>query len=170
MAATDSAINIAWWSAGPKIERVLRDAPCSVLCMRGRPIREKDWKRPRLHHVLLLTELDDHGERALEKITPWVLKFDSLLHLFPLLKNHPAGPVEETVLTRVNQVGPPRTNVLMFADPDNRVHNLFDVIAHKPIDLVVMTPWTRSEFSLRWINDVLVRLLRDARCPILVVR
>src|SRR5258708_25205601 len=70
MASTGNSVGLAWWSAGRMIERVIRHAPCSVLCIRGRPVKQKDWKRPRFKHILLLVELSPSGSVPLARVMP----------------------------------------------------------------------------------------------------
>jgi nucleotide-binding universal stress UspA family protein len=168
MASTVKAFHLAWWSAGKTMERILSRAACSVLCLRGQPVKEKDWKRPNYRHVLLLTELGGRGNDELHKVLPLVHRFNSVLHVFPL--HQEKKPADQTALRELCQNDELRTNVLLFAHPENRGQNLLNFVAETPIDLIVMTPRTRKEFSNRLISDVFVRLMKATDCPILVLR
>jgi nucleotide-binding universal stress UspA family protein len=170
MAATSQRVDLTWWSAGKTIERVIQDAPCSVLCLRGKPLKEKDWKRPAFRHIALLTHLGPQQQVLMDGIAPWVKRFHSILHVFPLQNGRRAGSGEKDALRELCQIQDIRTNVLLFADPKNRMQNLLTFVEETPVDLIVMTPRTRSEFSNRLISDIFVRLLRLAKCPILLLR
>ena len=170
LAATNDGVNLAWWSAGRTIERIVKDAPCSVLCLRGRPSKEKDWKRPRFRHVLLLAELNPHGISPVAKLMPWIERFNSMLHIFPLTSSNFKETGEQSALRELCQLDAVRTNVLLFSKPQNRIQNLLNFISETPIDLIVMTPRTRAAFSNRLITDIFVRLLRVTPSPILLLR
>lgn len=169
MASTDHGGSLAWWSAGAAIERVIKGTSCSVLCMRGRPLKEKDWKRPRYKHILLLVELTGRGGVPLLRLLPWVQTFNSMLHIFPLLPDERAAGDAET-LREVSKLEPARTNVLLFANPAKRMKNLVNFVEHTPIDLIAMAPQTRSKFSNRFVDDLLVRLLKVTESPVLLLR
>jgi nucleotide-binding universal stress UspA family protein len=168
MAAKKVGNSLAWWSAGSTIESVIAKAPCSVLCVRGRAEKEDDWKRPRFRHLLLLTEVTATGTVPLNKVMPWVRRFNSMLHIFPLgdLKHD----TEQSTLRDLCQQDEVRTNVLLFAKPGNRTENLLKFIAETPVDLIVMTPRTRAKFSNRLLSDIFVRLLRATDVPVLLLR
>jgi nucleotide-binding universal stress UspA family protein len=170
MASTDDGVNLAWWSAGRMTERIIRGATCSVLCMRGRAVKEKDWKRPRFKHILLLMELNPAGSQPLLKVLPWVQKFNSLLHIFPLVNSAKVAEQEVGALQHAADLGAAHTNVLLFARPENRVQNLIDFVGDTPIDLIAMAPRTRGEFSNRLVSDILVKLLKVTESPILLLR
>jgi nucleotide-binding universal stress UspA family protein len=170
MAATTDGVNLAWWSAGDILEKIVKKAACSVLCMRGRPVKDKDWKRPRFRHILLLTELAPGDSSPLAKVLPWVQRFNSMLHIFPMLSGEDAESGEQTALRELCQLDAVRTNVLLFSKPENRMNNLLNFVGETPIDLIVMTPRTRARFSNRLISDIFVRLLRVTDSPILLLR
>jgi nucleotide-binding universal stress UspA family protein len=167
MASTHDGRRLAWWSAGKTIERVLGHSTCSVLCLRGQQLKEPEWKRPHYRHVLLLTELGGRGNDELQKVLPLVQRFNSMLHVFPL---HREKSTEQTALRDLCYNDELHTNVLLFSHPEKRVQNLLNFVAETPIDLIVMTPRTRKEFSNRLISDVFVRLMEATNCPILVLR
>lgn len=168
MAAIRAGANFAWWSAGKTIETVIQKAPCSVLCVRGRDQKEADWKRPRFRHVLLLSELSGDGNVPLAKVMPWVDRFNSLLHIFPIGDGR--SKAEQDTLRQLCQDDQTRANVLLFEKPRNRTENLFRFIADSPVDLIIMTPRTREQFSNRLFNDIFVKLLRVTDVPILLLR
>ncbi len=170
LAATNNGVNLAWWSAGKIIERIVKGAPCSVLCLRGQPMKEKDWKRPRFRHVLLLAELNPHGISPVTKLMPWIERFNSMLHIFPLHSSNFKETGEQSTLREICQLDAVRTNVLLFTKPHNRIENLLNFIGETPIDLIVMTPRTRAAFSNRLVSDIFVRLLRVTASPILLLR
>src|SRR5438093_5886606 len=76
MAANQPGARLAWWSAGKVIESVIEKAPCSVLCVRGQPVKEDDWKRPRFRHLLFLAELTADGSLPFDKVMPWVQRLN----------------------------------------------------------------------------------------------
>lgn len=168
MAAAKSGRHLAWWSAGHTIESVIENAPCSVLCVRGRPLTEEQWTRPRFRHLLLLTELTPKGEVPLAKVMPWVQRFNSMLHIFPLGDFSEKG--EYSALRDLCHQDDVRTNVLLFARPGKRMENLLKFIHETPVDLLVMTQRVRSKFSNRLISDVFVRLLSVTDVPVLLLR
>ena len=170
MAATNNGVNLAWWSAGRILEKIVKEAPCSVFCMRGRPVKDKDWKRPRFRHILLLTELTSRDSPPLGKVLPWVQRFNSMLHIFPMLSGKNAESGEQAALRELCQLETVRTNVLLFSRPENRMRNLLNFVNETPIDLIVMTARTRAKFSNRLISDIFVRLLRVTETPILLLR
>jgi nucleotide-binding universal stress UspA family protein len=170
MASKQDGVNLAWWSVGNIIESIIASTPCHVLCIRGRPIKEKDWKRPRFKHVLSLTELGSAGAETFVKVLPLVHKFNSMLHVFPLVTGRKGDLAEDNALRGVAEINPARTNVLLFAKPDKRLHNLLAFVKKTPIDLIVMAPRTRAKFSNRLVNDVLVKLLRVTDSPVLLLR
>jgi nucleotide-binding universal stress UspA family protein len=170
MASTHNSVTLTWWSAGRMIEQVIKTAPCSVLCMRGRPFRETDWKRPRFKHILLLVELSPGGAQPFLKILPWVHTFNSMLHIFPLLGRSLNQTADENPLREVAQLNATQTNVLLFADPQKRMRNLMNFVRKTPIDLIAMSPRTRAQFSNRLISDILVKLLAVTQSPILLLR
>lgn len=171
MASNINGVNLAWWSVGNIIESIIANVPCHVLCVRGRPVKSKDWKRPRFKHILSLTELGPDGAGRFVKVLPLVHKFNSMLHIFPLvtgrLKPVPDG---DNPMREVAQLNGGQTNVLLFADPAKRVRNLLTFVEKTPIDLIVMSPSTREKFSNRLLNDILVKLLRVTDSPVLLLR
>jgi nucleotide-binding universal stress UspA family protein len=170
MAANNNGVNLAWWSVGNVIESIIARMPCHVLCIRGRPVKDKDWKRPRFKHVLLLTELGPGGAEPFLKVLPWVHKFNSMLHVFPLMTGRLRSSAEANPLREVARIHAARTNVLLFAQPDKRMRNLLNFVQKTPIDLIAMTSNTRSKFSNRLLNDILVKLLRATDSPVLLLR
>ncbi|HVM60211.1 MAG TPA: universal stress protein [Verrucomicrobiae bacterium] len=170
MASNNGGVSLAWWSVGSVIESVLDSTTCHVLCIRGRKLKEKDWKRPRFKHVLWLAELGAAGAEAFVKVLPLVQKFESVLHVFPLVKGWAHGSMEHNPLREVAKIHPAQTNILLFAKPDKRLRNLLDFVNKTRIDLIVMTPRTRARFSNRLLNDVLVKLLRVTDSPVLMLR
>jgi len=170
MAATSQRSDLTWWSAGKTVERVIERAPCSVLCLRGQPIKEKEWKRPSFHHVALLTELGGQQEALLQRVIPWVKRFNSVLHIFPLQSGRRTESGQQTALRELCQLQEVNANVLLFSDPKHRMQNLMNFLNDTPIGLIVMTPRTRARFSNRLVSDILVRLLRIAKCPVLLLR
>jgi nucleotide-binding universal stress UspA family protein len=170
MASNNNGTGLAWWSAGRHIDRVIKNAPCSVLCMRGRSIKEKDWKRPRFKHILLLVELGPNGVTSLVKVLPWVQKFNSMLHIFPLLNSQQIALASDSSLREVSKLNSAYTNVLLFADPDKRMRNLMNFVGKTPIDLIVMTPRTRAQLSTPLISDIVAQLLKVTESPILLLR
>ena len=170
MASNNDGVNLAWWSVGSIIESIIASTSCHVLCVRGRPIKDKDWKRPRFKHVLSLTELGSAGAETFLKILPLVQKFNSMLHVFPLVTGRTGSSPEDHPLRKVAEISPAQTNILLFARPDKRLRNLLDFVKKTPIDLIVMAPRTRAKFSNRLVNDVLVKLLRVTDSPVLLLR
>ena len=170
MASNNGGVNLAWWSVGSVIESVIDDTACHVMCIRGRKIKDEDWKRPRFKHVLWLAEMGPAGAETFLKVLPLVHKFDSALHVFPLVRGRKANSAEANPLHQVSAIKPVQTNVLLFAKPDKRLRNLLDFVKKTPIDLIVMAPRTRARFSNRLVNDVLVKLLRVTDSPVLLLR
>jgi nucleotide-binding universal stress UspA family protein len=170
LAATSKRIELTWWSAGPTVERLIREAPCSVFCIRGKPTRERDWKRPRVRHVLLLAGLDDQAPVLLKRMMPWVDRFQSVLHVFPLQGSRLRESGQRAALRELCQIEGVHPNVLFFSEPKNRMQNLLNFIAETPVDLIAMAPETRADFSNRLISDIFIQLLRLAKCPILLLR
>lgn len=168
MATVKAGSHLAWWSAGKTIESVIEKAPCSVLCVRGRPLKEEEWTRPRFRHLLLLTRLTPKGEVPLTDVMPWVQRFNSMLHIFPL--GNKAGDGDNDALRDLCHQDEMRTNVLLFAKPGNRMQNLLNFIGDTPVDLIVMSQRVRSKFSNRLFSDVFVRLLRATDVPVLLSR
>lgn len=168
LSAIRAGANFAWWSAGNTVETIIDKAPCSVLCVRGRPLKEEQWQRPRFRHMLLLTELTGGAHAPMEKVMPWVQRFNAMLHIFPLgdLKRHN----DKQALRALCHADEVRTNVLMFTKPRNRTENLLRFIADTPVDLILMTPHVRKKFTHRLFSDVFVRLLRVTDVPVLLLR
>ena len=160
--------NFAWWSAGTIVEAIIEKAPCSVLCVRGRDQRQEQWQRPRLRHLLLLTELTPGGSVPLVKVMPWVQRFNAMLHVFPL--GDLEKPAEQAALRELYQQNSTRTNVLMFKEPRRRLENLRKFIAATEVDMIVMAPRARAKFSNRLFNDIFVHLLRTTTVPVLLLR
>lgn len=170
MASTTGNRSLAWWSAGPVMEKVIAKAPCPVLCMRGRDIAEKDWQRPRFKHLLLLTEMENNPGEIFESMLPWAQAFDSMVHIFPLHRGD-APAAGKAALEQVGEKLPgSRAELLNFPNPKARTRNLLDFVAQSSIDMVAMAAGTRSRFSLRFANDILVRLLKATDCPVLILR
>lgn len=170
LAATSKRVELTWWSAGKTVEAIIRDAGCSVLCVRGKRIYPKDWKRPHFRHVLLLAEMEDGGAELMQRMMPWVERFQSVLHVFPLLSGKLKESAEQTALRELCQLDGQRANVLLFAEPKNRMENLLSFVADTPVDLIVMSPRTRARFSNRLVSDIFIQLLRRADCPVLLLR
>jgi nucleotide-binding universal stress UspA family protein len=99
-----------------------------------------------------------------------VQKFNSLLHIFPLVNSAKVAEQEVGALQHAADLGAAHTNVLLFARPENRVQNLIDFVGDTPIDLIAMAPRTRGEFSNRLVSDILVKLLKVTESPILLLR
>lgn len=169
MAATSQRVDVTWWSAGKTVERVIAEAPCSVLCARGRAVRENDWKRPSFKRVLLLIELGEQQEAVLSRLMPLVKRFRSELDIFPVTKSRRMEQ-NETSAREFCRAQSVTATVLQFDNPKNRMQNLLAILDKTPVDLIVMTPRTREKFSSRLVSDVLVRLLRLAKCPVLLLR
>jgi nucleotide-binding universal stress UspA family protein len=170
MASNNGGMNLAWWSVGSIIESIIAGTPCHVLCIRGRPIKDKDWKRPRFKHVLSLTEWGAAGTETFLKVLPLVHKFNSVLHVFPLVASGAQSSSQDHPLRQVAETRHAQTNILLFARPDKRLRNLLDFVKKTPIDLIVMAPRTRAKFSNRLVSDVLVKLLRVTDSPVLLLR
>lgn len=170
LATKNDGVNLAWWSVGNILESIIADVPCHVLCLRGRAVKDKDWKRPRFKHILLLTELGPDSSEPLLKILPWAHKFNSMLHIFPLVSGRAKPSQESSLLCDVARLDAAKTNVLLFADPAKRMRNLLSFVEKTPIDLIVMAPRTRAKFSNRLLNDILVKLLRVTDSPVLLLR
>jgi len=170
VASKKDGLNLAWWSVGNIIESIIASVPCHVLCVRGRPVKDKDWKRPRFKHILSLTELGPDVAQRFSKLLPLVHKFNSMLHVFPLVTGRAKSSRDDNPLREVAHLNAAQTNVLLFADPAKRVRNLLDFVEKTPIDLIVMAPGTREKFSNRLLNDVLVKLLRVTDSPVLLLR
>jgi len=170
MAATSQRADLTWWSAGKTVESVIEHAPCSVLCLRGQPIKEKDWKRPVFRHIALLTELGPQREALIERVIPWVNRFNSILHIFPMESGRHTESGEQTALRELCQLQDINANVLLFSDPKNRMQNLINFVNETSVDLIVITPRTRARFSNFLVSDIFVRLMRMAKCPVLLVR
>jgi len=170
LAAKNAGSKLAWWSVGNISESIIADVPCHVLCLRGQAIKDKDWKRPRFKQILLLAELDANGNEPLAKVLPWAEKFNSLLHIFPLMDGRSKREPDVTALREVAGLDSKRVNVLLFADPAKRMKNLLGFVEKTPIDLIVMAPSTRAKFSNRLLNDILVKLLRVSDSPVLLLR
>src|SRR5580704_7335171 len=147
LAANNNGVNLAWWSVGSIVESIIARAPCHVLCIRGRPIKDKDWKRPRFEHILLLTEIGTAGAEPLMKVLPWAQKLNSMLHIFPLVTGRIKPLSANSPLPEAARLHPAKTNVLLFADPAKRMKNLLSFVEKTPIDLIVMAPRTRAKFS-----------------------
>jgi len=124
--------------------------------------------RPQFRHLLLLTELTSTGSVPLTKVMPWVQRFNSMLHVFPLgdMRKH----AEQASIRELCHHDEVRANVVVFAKPTKRTENLLHFIADTPVDLILMTPRTRARFSNRLISDVFVRLLRATDVPVLLLR
>lgn len=168
MAVMDAGGRFHWWSAGETVETIVEKAPCSVLCVRGRKLKEEEWQRPKFRHLLLLTELASTGKTPLTKVMPWVDRFGSMLHIFPL--GDMASEKSQTALRDLCHTPDVNTNVLMFDKPSKRTDNLLRFIADTPVDLIIMSPLTREKFSNRLFSDIFVRLLRVTDLPILLLR
>ncbi len=169
LSATSKRVELTWWSAGKTVEQIIRDAQCSVLCVRGKRVDLKNWKRPRFRHVLLLAEMDGEGATLLNRVLPWTERFQSVLHVFPLLSEKKESG-EQTALRELCQIEKAHTNVLFFSEPKNRMQNLLNFVADTPVDLIVMTPRTRAKFSNRLLSDIFIQILRRASCPVLLLR
>ena len=168
MAVIRPGANFAWWSAGKITESIIEKAPCSVLCVRGRDLRQEQWERPRLRNLLLLTELTPGGSVPLVKVMPWVQRFNALLHVFPV--GDLEKPVEQASLSNLHQQNSERANILMFKEPRQRTENLRKFIANTPVDLIIMTPRVRVRFSNRLFTDIFVKLLSTTDVPVLILR
>lgn len=168
LSAIRAGSNFAWWSAGNIVETVIEKSTCSILCARGRDLKESQWERPRLRHMLLLTELSAGRTVPLPKVMPWVHRFNSMLHIFPI--GDISSPTEQENLRQLCHTDEARTNVLLFEKPRNRTENLLRFIADTPVDLIIMTPRTREQFSSRLFNDIFVKLLRVTDVPVLLLR
>jgi nucleotide-binding universal stress UspA family protein len=138
--------------------------------VRGRPIKEKEWKRPVFRHVALVTDLGPQWQALMERLIPWVKRFHSTLHIFPMQSARHSASGEQAALRELCQLQDINANVLLFSDPKNRMQNLTNFVNETPLDLIVMTPRIRTQFSNRLVSDVLVRLLRIAKCPVLLLR
>ena len=170
LAATSSRIELTWWSAGKTVEKLIRDAPCSVFCLRGKRLAERDWKRPRFRHVLVLSGLEGQMPALLQRVMPLTDRFQSVLHVFPLHGDRLKSSGEREALRQLCQIEGASPNVLLFAEPKNRMQNLLNFLRDTPVELIVMTPDTRAAFSNRLVSDILIQLLRLARCPVLLLR
>jgi nucleotide-binding universal stress UspA family protein len=170
MASNSSGVNLAWWSVGSIIESTIASSPCHVLCVRGRPLKDKDWKRPRFKHILMLADIGPTGAEPFLKVLPWVHKFNSMLHIFPLVTGRAKASPAENPLREVAEINPAHTNILLFAKPDKRMRNLLNFVEKTDIDLIVMAASTRAKFSNRLVNDILVKLLQVTDSPVLLLR
>jgi len=170
MASKSNGVNLAWWSVGSVIESIMANVPSHMLCVRGRPVKDKDWKRPRFKHILMLADMGPAGAEPFLKVLPWVHKFNSMLHIFPLVTGRAKPSLAENPLREVAQMNPAQTNILLFAKPDKRMHNLLNFVEKTDIDLIVMAASTRAKFSNRLLNDILVKLLQVTDSPVLLLR
>jgi nucleotide-binding universal stress UspA family protein len=170
MASTGSGGSLRWWSVGRTIERIIQEATCPVLCLRGRAVPEKEWKRPRYKHILLLADMGPNGSNVLPAIMPWVETFKGLLHIFPLFNGDVQRPEESERLREVYELGAPRSNLLLFSNPTKRAKNLMAFVKDTSMDLIAMTPAARKQFANPLISDVLVKLFDATESPILMLR
>ena len=168
MAVIRPGTNFAWWSAGKITETIIEKAQCPVLCVRGRNLHPDQWQRPRLRHLLLLTELTPGGSAPLTKVLPWVERFNALLHVFPV--GDLAKPADQDSLHKLSQHNSASTNILMFKDPRRRMENLQQFITDTPVDLIIMTPRVRVRFANRLFHDIFVKLLSTTDVPVLLLR
>lgn len=157
------------WLRGHTADQFLRHAPCSILCMRGRPIKQKDWRRPRFKHILLLTELGAHGAAPLLRALPFAHAFNSMLHIFPMLLADSQPSPEANPLREIAKINPHQTNVLLFADPTHQRRNLMEFLRRNQVDLIIMPPRARRELSVPFFSDIVERLLDQTESPILLL-
>jgi nucleotide-binding universal stress UspA family protein len=158
------------WLNGGMTARILKEARCSVLCLRGHPVKEKDWVRPRFKHILLLTELGARGAAPLLKALPWAHTFNSMLHIFPLLLDDSEPSPDANPLREIAKINPAQTNVLLFANPNRRTRNLMDFVKRTTVDLIIVPPRARRELSTPFFRDIVQELLNETQSPVLVLR
>jgi nucleotide-binding universal stress UspA family protein len=166
MSNTAEGVNFAWWSLGKTADRVVKDAPCSVLVMRGVPDSPSEWKRPQFRHILLPLLIDDDAPKLMERLMPWVETFDSMLHVYPIgePEKHPIP------LPKIIESISDRADVMMFADSSRRSQNLLAFLVNNKIDLVALAPKTRAALSGYLLDDIVSRILRLTTSPVLVIR
>ncbi len=169
MAATNSKQKFRWRSTGRVIEKVLRHARCSVLCLRSRALKPAEWKRPRFRQILFIGELNLHDVTSPTKTWSVFQKFGARLHVLSLDGD---GATEEEIKSRLLSAGPNSVsvNVLPRHRGPGRMQSLIAIIHDTPIDLVVLSPMDRRKFSNRFNRDVIVHLLDEVDCPVLLVR
>lgn len=168
-ATTPGTRSLKSWLRGTTADKFLRQAPCSILCMRGRSIKQKDWRRPRFKHILLLTELDARGAAPLLKALPFAHAFNSMLHIFPMLLADSNPSPEANPLREIAKINPQQTNVLLFADPTHQRRNLMQFLRRNQVDLIIMPPRARRELSVPFFSDIVDRLLEETESPILLL-
>ncbi len=166
----DNRSKLTGWLNGGMTARILKAARCSVLCLRGRAVKEKEWERPRFKHILLLTELGARGATPLLKALPWAHTFNSMLHIFPLLLDDSAPTPEANPLREIAKINPAQTNVLLFADPSRQKRNLMDFVKRTAVDLIIVPPRARRELSTPFFRDIVQHLLKETDSPVLVLR
>ena len=170
IATTPGNSGLTSWITGNMADRLLKKSRCSVFCVRGRPIREKDWKRPRFKHILLLTELGARGATPLLKALPWAHTFNSMLHIFPMLLDDSEPSPDSSPLREITRINPAQTNVLLFAHPSRQKRNLLSFVKRNQIDLIIMPPRARSKLSLPFFGDIINQLLDETDSPVLLLR
>ena len=163
---------------GSVAEKVVRHAPCSVLAVRP------DGEARPFAHVLVPTDFSDSAEHALD-LAARVVRPDgaiTLLHVLELPIDYPGGVPDadfsadldqrvaralatsatrvegKAKITTTSRIGRPGAETLAFLDAD------------PSIDLVVMGSHGRTGIKRALMGSVAEKIVRHARCPVLVAR
>jgi nucleotide-binding universal stress UspA family protein len=174
---------------GSTAERIVRHAPCSVLTVSARaPIRGAKRKSFRIGKILVPLDFSDRSITAL----PWaaflaesfgaeILLFN-VTEIFPIdyivgrqMMNHAITPLMHDARAALERISDD-----LSAVTDAKISaSVIQGVPHKEIchaarkkraDLIVIT--TRGHTGLKhlWLGSTAERVVRHARCPVLVVR
>ncbi len=173
---TEGRTGIARALLGSVADQVIRHAPCSVLAVRG------DSEPRPFDHVLCPTDFTDSSRYALELACTLATRGGAgitLLHVVPSpVTGQPSGPHSDLgrsaarLDTWTSELGP---NISVPIATRTRVgfagsETLAVLAEDRTFDLVVMGSHDRGGIKRVLIGSVAEKVVRHARCPVLVAR
>jgi len=176
---TRGRTGVARWVLGSVAEHVVRHAPCSVLVARGRdehapfdhiacPVDFSDHAREAVHQATWLAARGGDGLSLWHVIDPRVLRGVATPDLVADLDRRASLELERWA-ARIEPAPPVALRCdIRVGDPADEV--LAGVEADDSIDLIAVGARSRTGIRRALLGSVAEKLVRHARCPVLVAR
>lgn len=145
------------WLYGSVAEKVVRDAPCPVLLVRGEP-------HVCFQHVLMPLVEDDNSEQILRGIQPF-LQPETRLTLL-----HCCGtkPVHGEFRARLSRLVEERPNTHFHPSESKAPRGILDWAKDANCDLIAMSTHGQGGLHHLWKGSVMEEVARHSPCPVLV--
>ncbi len=147
------------WLYGSVAEKVVRDAPCPVLLVRGEAYAT-------YHHILMPVAQDDDPERLVHGLQAFLRPETRLT----ILHCSDGKQVPEPLRARVSKLVEGRPNSYFLPPQSPAPQGILDWALDSDCDLIAMSTHGRGGLHHLWKGSIMEQVGRHAPCPVLVVR